>query len=76
MTSVCRQYIRIVERVRLYKGVKDRQNQAEPPSWQSYIDGMGLERLVPADHSQVHAAARFHRGRDCTKTQVTPHLIQ
>ncbi|KAH8779346.1 hypothetical protein BGZ57DRAFT_853809 [Hyaloscypha finlandica] len=40
------------------------------------LDGVGLERLAPADHSQVHAAARLHRGRDCTKAQVTPHLIR
>jgi hypothetical protein len=68
----------MVERVRLHKEVKVsyRQNKVEPPRWQSYVDGLGLERLVPADHSQVHAAARLHRGRDYTKAQVTPHLIR
>jgi hypothetical protein len=35
-----------------------------------------LERLVPEDHSQVHAAAKLHRGRDYTKAQLTPHLMQ
>jgi hypothetical protein len=78
ITSVCRQYSRIVERVRLHKGVKVsyRQDKAEPPRWQSYVDGVGLKRLVPADHSQVHATTRWHLGRDCTKAQVTPHLIR
>jgi hypothetical protein len=78
MTSVCRQYSRIVEGVCLHKEVKVsyRHDKAEPSRWQSYVDRVGLERLVPADHSQVHTAARLHRGRDCTKAQVTPHLIR
>jgi hypothetical protein len=78
MTGVCRWYSRVVERVRLHKELKVsyRQGKAEPPRQQSYVDRVGLERLVPDDHSQVHAAAKLHRGRDCTKAQLTPHLMQ
>src|SRR5438128_1019509 len=69
ITSVCRQYSRIVEIVRLHKEVKVsyRQDKAEPLRWQSYVDGVGLKRLVPADHSQVYTTTRLHLGRDCTK---------
>jgi hypothetical protein len=66
------------ERVRLHKELKVsyRKDKAEPPRQQSYVDQVGLERLVPDDYSQVYAVARLHRGRDCTKAQLTPHLMQ
>lgn len=76
MTAFAAGYSRVVERVRLHKELKVsyRQDKAEPPRQQSYVDRAGLELLASDDHSQVHAAARLHRGRDCTKAQLNPSL--
>jgi hypothetical protein len=59
--------------VRLHKEVKVsyRQDKAEPPRWQSYVDGVGLKWLVPTNHSQVHATTGLHLGKGYTKAQVT-----
>ena len=70
MTGVCRWYSRVVERVRLHKELKVsyRQDKAEPPRQQSYVDRVGLERLVPDDHSQVLAQ------RDCIEEGIVLRL--
>jgi hypothetical protein len=70
VNRVCRWCSRVVERVRLHKELKVsyRQDKAEPPRRQNYVDRVGLERLVPDDHSQVHAQ------QDCIEEGIVLRL--
>lgn len=71
VTGVCRWYSRVVERVRLHEEpkVSYKEDKAEPPR-QSYVDRVGLGWLVYL--LTIARFARLHRGRDCTRAQVTP----
>jgi hypothetical protein len=71
VNGVCRRYSRLVERVHIHKELKVsyRQDKAEPPRRQSYIDRVGLDWLV-----YLLTIVRFMQRRDYIEEGIVLRL--